>query len=236
MEGPTETVIVWSNLLTMTQPEIDSAIDVICAAYMEDGQFDYVFGCDPTESKRAGIRAVVEFLMRIGIGSKAPWASNGLVTVRDKRNGSVLGLAILRRLSFGGEYCILDIIKHGGLSLTAQVGVGSMAKLTYLATETQSYQRSLRLGIHAFIWVLAPSVPWKHSSLCLSRRYFSVPPECALPFVRLLSSLDRFGWPTGVCGAICECTAQAMAFGKRACSSRCPESSGLRGKRRCILW
>lgn len=34
-----------------------------------------------------------------------------------------------------------------------------MAKLTYLATETQSYQRSLRLGMHAFIWVLAPSVP-----------------------------------------------------------------------------
>ena len=28
MEGPTETVIVWSNLLTMTQPEIDSAVDV----------------------------------------------------------------------------------------------------------------------------------------------------------------------------------------------------------------
>ena len=52
-----------------------------------------------------------------------------------------------------------------------------MAKLTYLATETQSYQRSLRLGMHAFIWVLAPSVPAKHRSLCLSRRYFSVPPN-----------------------------------------------------------
>ena len=80
--------------------------------------------------------------MRIGIGSKAPWASNGLVTVRDKRNGSVLGLAILRRLSFGGEYCILDIIKHGGLSLTAQV---SRSLICYTQPRTlpgnQSYAR-----------------------------------------------------------------------------------------------
>ncbi len=128
---------------------------MICGAYMEDGQFDYVFGSKPTESKLAGIRvrsqspcvyvgmpgcvnrmpirpaprgpdhsrcqAVVEFLLRIGIGSKAPWASDGLVTIRDKFDGSVLGLSVLRRLSFGGEYCMIDIIKHGGLTLTAKV-------------------------------------------------------------------------------------------------------------------